>query len=101
MMPVRIELPECTEIGYDVTILGVGTLGRRAVSEYPRSLDRSNYWYVNSLTLCDDRQDRTQIREIVGNTDVLLVIADMSNEVDFEKVRDLHGKKAYRPAQVR
>ena len=96
MMPVRIELPECTESGYDVTILGVGALGRRAVSEYPRSLDRSNYWYVNALTLCDDGQDHTEIRKIVKNTDVLFVIADMSEETDKENVisfADLHGRK--------
>lgn len=105
MMPLKIEILENDDIGYNITILGIGEVGREIVSKYPLPAYGKNHWAIQTLFLCDDDafqhkrypkvftpQDepcylakcRKQICEVIENSDVLFVVADTNKDPDYE-----------------
>ena len=105
MMPVRIELLENKGHCPDVTVLGIGEPGRKAVSKYPCPAYGEHHWGIGTMTLCDDdafqhkrypklttpkdsprylAECRKQICEIIQNTEDLFVIADINKDPDYD-----------------
>lgn len=54
MMPVRIELLDNKGCCPNVTVLGIGEPGLKAVSKYPCPAYGEPHWGIGTLTLCDD-----------------------------------------------
>lgn len=105
MMPLRIELLEYKGRCPDVTVLGIGEPGLKAVSKYPCPAYGERHWGIGTLTLCDDdafqhkrypkvttpkdsphylAECRKQVCEIIQNTEDLFVIADINRDPDFD-----------------
>lgn len=105
MMPLKIEVIENLGSGYDITILGIGEAGKKAIREYPCPAYGNNHWAIQSLTLCDDdafqhkrypkittpcdspvylAKCRNQICEAIKNAEILFVVADISKDPDYE-----------------
>lgn len=106
MMPLRIEVLENKGSAFDVTILGVGEAGLNAVKAYPLPAYGGKHWAIETLNLCDDdafqhrrtpgvtrisddsprylSECRQKISEIVRNTELLFVLADVSKDPDYE-----------------
>ena len=105
MMPLKIEILENEGSSYDITVLGIGNAGKEAVRKYPCPAYGENHWAIQTLTLCDDdafqhkrypkittpkdspyylAECRQKICEVVNNSDILFVIADISKDPDYE-----------------
>ena len=105
MMPLKIEVIENLGSGYDITVLGIGEHGKKAIREYPCPAYGDNHWAIQTLTLCDDdafqhkrypkittprdspvylAQCRNQICEAIKNAEILFVVADISKDPDYE-----------------
>jgi hypothetical protein len=105
MMPLKIEILENQGSGFDVTVLGIGEAGKTAIREYPCPAYGGNHWAIQTLTLCDDdafqhkrypkittpndspyylAKYRQKICEVIKNSDILFVIADISKDPDYE-----------------
>lgn len=105
MMPLKIEILENDGIGYKITILGIGEVGREIISKYPLPAYGKHQWAIQTLFICDDdafqhkRQPkvftpeddprylakcRKQICEVIENSDILFVVADTNKDPDYE-----------------
>ena len=105
MMPTRIELLENKGHCPNVTVLGIGEPGLKAVSKYPCPAYGERHWGIGTLTLCDDdafqhkrypkittpkdsprylAECRKQIYEIIQNSDDLFIIADINKDPDYD-----------------
>lgn len=94
MIPQKIEIAENKGIGYNVAILGVGTIGREAVSNYPHQVDEKKQWIIENLLLCDDETCQKQICDIVKHSEILFVVADMIIKADFRSA--IHFAKMHK-----
>lgn len=105
MMPLKIEVIENLGSGYDITVLGIGETGKKAIREYPCPAYGDNHWAIQTLTLCDDdafqhkrypkittprdspvylAKCRNQICEAIKNAEILFVVTDISKDPDYE-----------------
>jgi hypothetical protein len=94
MIPQKIEIAENKGIGYNVAILGVGTIGRETVSNYPYQSYEKKQWIIENLLLCDDETYQKQICDIVKRSEILFVVVDMSIEADFRSA--IHFAKMHK-----
>lgn len=105
MMPIKIEILE-NKGSYDVVILGIGDIGKKAICKYPFPAYGENHWAIQTLTLCDDDAFRHQrkpgvtklpddlpsyleecgqkILEVVSDAEILFIFADISKDSDYE-----------------
>lgn len=118
MMPVKIEILENEEVGYNITVIGIGKKGKEAIRKYPYPAYGGFHWGIHTLTLCDDdafrhkktpettiipddsphylEKCRRKIFDIIEQTEILFVIADMDEDSNYEnafKIAKYHKNK--------
>ena len=100
MLPIKIEQYATRKYGLNVTVIGIGEIGKSAVKRYPFYSDHDALGFFHTLTFLGDsalrnpehltyglesvESIRTEISEIIKQTDCLFIVADISHKEDLK-----------------